>query len=128
MSISPSVEAITLARAAFDSMQAKVGLIKFSIEELIPVDKNDSTDPKIWDLTCSFYESLGSPTPSKYNAIIDLNNKTVSIKKIGGGETERKFTITEQKDSAGTIFTQDSVGTSQNPKDYSTPPQSIKTE
>jgi hypothetical protein len=93
---SPAVEAITLARAAFSSAQGQLGLIKFSVERLVPADGADETKSKIWDLTCSFYETLGSPTPTKYAATINLADKTVSIIKVGGGEAGRKFTITEQ--------------------------------
>lgn len=96
MNESPSVEAITLARTAFSSIQGQLGLIKFTVEELVPADKADVADSKIWDLTCSFYENIGSPSPTRYKALINLNDKTVSMKKVGGVESERKFTVTEE--------------------------------
>jgi hypothetical protein len=96
MNESPSIEAITLAKAAFSSVQGQLGLIKFTIEELVPADGTESADSRIWNLTCSFYENLGSPSPTKYQARIILSDKTVTIKKIGGGEPERKFTMTEE--------------------------------
>jgi len=98
---SPSVEAITLARAAFSSAQGQLGLIKFSVEELVSADGTDESNSKIWKLTCSFFETLGSPTPTKYTAIINLTDKTVSIKKIGSTEAERKFTVTEEGVAGG---------------------------
>lgn len=96
MENSSSVEAITLARAAFSSAQGNLGLIKFSVEELTPVNPTEDGNSKTWNLICSFYESLGSSTPSKYNVSVNIENKSVSIKKIGGGETERKFSVIEQ--------------------------------
>jgi len=101
MTDSASVEAITLARAAFSSAQGQLGLIKFSIEELVPAAEADGEDAKVWNMVCSFYESLGSPTPSKYSAVINLTDKTVSIKKVDGGEVERKFTVVEQGEGDG---------------------------
>ena len=101
MSESASVEAITLARAAFSSAQGDLGLIKFSVEELVPSDKSADMASRTWELTCSFYENMGSPTPTKYKAIINLDSKTVSIKKMGGGDVERTFTVTEQGGSTG---------------------------
>ena len=47
---SPSVEAITLARAAFSSAQGQLGLIKFSVEELVSADGTDESNSKIWKL------------------------------------------------------------------------------
>jgi len=120
MNESPSVEVITLARAAFSSAQGQLGLIKFTIEELVPADKSNTADPKIWSLTCSFYESLGSPSPTRYNALVNLTDKTVSIKKVGGGEPERKFTITEEGVGA------EALDKATGPEDDSIPPSSSK--
>ncbi|MFZ2205354.1 MAG: hypothetical protein WAV23_02070 [Minisyncoccia bacterium] len=115
MSDSLSVEAITLARAAFSSAQGQLGLIKFSVEELVPVE---GTDSKIWNLTCSFYENLGNPTPSKYIAVVNTENKTVSIKKIGGDEPDRKFTVTEEGEGGA----ENKIDTATTPEEKTTPP------
>lgn len=93
MEDSLSVQAIKLARAAFSSAQGQLGLIKFTVEELTPVEDSDS---KKWNLICSFYENLGNPNPTKYNAVINTEDKTVSIKKIGVEDSERKFTVVEE--------------------------------
>lgn len=88
MEDSLSVQAIKLARAAFSSVQGQLGLIKFTVEELVPVENSDS---KEWNLVCSFYENLGNPNPSRYNALINIENKTVSIKKNRNRRIRKKI-------------------------------------
>ena len=73
-----------------------IGLLKFNVEELIPTNGRAGVESKKWDVTCTFFESLGSPAPSRYKASVNLNDKTVIIKKIDetSEAKEQKFTVT----------------------------------
>lgn len=96
---SASIKAIQLVRNVFEHVHGNLGLLKFSIEELIPTNGTETTESKKWDIICSFYETLGSTSPSKYKASVDLNTNTVTIKKIvgpaEGSKTEGTWTFTE---------------------------------
>lgn len=81
---STSIQAIQLIRRVFESVHGNLGLLKFNVEELTPTNGTNGEGSKKWDITCSFYETLGSSAPSKYKASVDLNNNTVVFKKISG--------------------------------------------
>lgn len=93
---SASIEAIRLARTVFEYIHGNLGLLKFNVEELIPTNGSGGTESKKWDVTCTFFESLGSSAPSRYKASVNLTDKTVIIKKIDGGKEieEKRFTVT----------------------------------
>ncbi|SRR5258708_5145467 len=100
MSESDSIKAIQLTRSVFESVHGNLGLLKFNIEELSPIESEES---KKWKVICSFYETLGSTSPSRYEVSVDLNTNTVSIKKLSGTESKEldgtKWTVTENKES-----------------------------
>lgn len=106
---SSSVKAIQLAKTVFESINGNLGLLKFNIEELTPITTSitpteSDSEPKEWIIICSFFESLGSVSPSRYQAIVNLNDNIVSIKKLDTTqlETEKKYKvepITEEKES-----------------------------
>ncbi len=75
---SKSIKAVELVRNLFEHIHGNVGLLKFNIEELKPNEDNDNK----WDVVCSFYETLGSPNPSKYKAKVDLSTMVISTEKI----------------------------------------------
>lgn len=85
---SASVKAIELTRTVFESIHGNLGLLKFSIEELVPTNGDSGQDSKKWDVICSFYETLGSQTPTRYKASVNLTNNTVVIKKLEHDGTE----------------------------------------
>lgn len=80
---SASVKAIQLARTVLESIQGGIGLLKFSIESLIPTNGSPTEESKKWKIICSYFETLGSSTPTKFEIDVDLNINTVSIKKLG---------------------------------------------
>lgn len=97
---STSIKAIKLTRAVFESVHGNIGLLKFNIEELAPTNGTDGTESKKWKVVCSFYETLGSESPSRYEANVNINDNTVSIKKLGIEEAkESKFVVKEKEES-----------------------------
>lgn len=85
---SVSIQAIQLVRKVFESVHGNLGLLKFNIEELTPTNGDVEEDSQKWDIICSFYETLGSTAPSRYQASVDLNKNTVVIKKLSRAPTE----------------------------------------
>jgi hypothetical protein len=79
---SASIKAIQLTKKVFESINGNLGLLKFNIEELIPTNGSNGEESKKWDVICSYYETLGSTAPTRYKASVDLNNITVTIKRI----------------------------------------------
>ncbi len=99
---SASIEAIKLARNVFEYIHGNLGLLKFNVEELTPTNGSPNTESKKWDIVCSFFESLGSSSPSRYKASVNLNDKTVTIKKLDGvtPALEQRFTVTPERSTA----------------------------
>ena len=81
---SASIKAIELVRAVFESIHGNVGLLKFTVEELKPTNGTNGEESKKWEIICTFYETLGSTAPSRYKASVNLNDDTVTIKKLSG--------------------------------------------
>ena len=79
---SASIKAIKLTRAVFESIHGNIGLLKFNIEELTPTNGAGEEESKKWKIVCSFFETLGSSSPSRYEVNVDLEEGTVAIKKI----------------------------------------------
>lgn len=105
MSETNSIKAIKYARTVFESIHGNLGILKFNIERLTSKNGTATEDSKKWEIICSFYETLGSTEPSRYEVMVDLNNNGVSIKKISGNEGESEsvetYVIKEKgKDSA----------------------------
>lgn len=92
---SASIEAIRLTRTVFEYIHGNLGLLKFNVEELTPTNGTNGGESKKWDITCTFFESLGSSSPSRYKASVNLIDKTVTIKKIDGDKEvkEERFTV-----------------------------------
>lgn len=104
MTKSASIEAIQLTRRIFETVHGNLGLLNFNIEELTPTNGIVDTESKKWDVTCTFFETLGSSAPSKYKASVDLNNNSVIIKKLSGlsgkeRELEGEWTVKRAKDA-----------------------------
>jgi len=96
---SASIRAIELTRAIFEHIHGNLGLLKFNVEELIPTNGSNGEESKKWDVVCSFYETLGSSGPSRYKVSVNLNDSTVTIKKLSGDittEPERRFVVTQE--------------------------------
>jgi hypothetical protein len=95
---SASIKAIELTRAVFESIHGNLGLLKFNIEELKSVDGSGGEESKKWEITCNFFETLGSTIPSHYKVVVDLNNNSVTIKKLDEGDTgsERRYVVREE--------------------------------
>lgn len=87
MTKSASIRAIELTRAVFESIHGNLGVLKFSIEELKPTNGSPIEESKKWDVICSFFESVGSSAPSRFQSSVNLNDGTVTIKKLTEGET-----------------------------------------
>ncbi len=84
MTESASIKAIELTRRVFEHIHGNLGILKFNVEELTPTNGSDITESKKWDIICSFYETLGSSSPSRYKVSVDLNTNTVRFEKISG--------------------------------------------
>ncbi|EKD63792.1 MAG: hypothetical protein ACD_51C00200G0004 [uncultured bacterium] len=97
VSESASIRAIKLVRAVFESVHGNLGLLKFNIEELIPTNGTNGEESKKWDITCSFFETLGSNAPTRYKVSVSLNDNSVSIKKISeeASQPARSFVVKE---------------------------------
>ena len=84
MAESESINAIELTRRVFEYVHGNLGVLRFNIDELIPINGTATEASKKWRIICSFYETLGSTSPSKYDVSVDLNDNTVRFKKISG--------------------------------------------
>jgi len=100
---SASINAIQLTRRVFESVHGNIGLLNFNVEELTPTNGSANEESKKWKIICSFYETLGSTAPSRYEVSVDLNTNTVSIKKLSGPESKTldgtSWKVTRQKES-----------------------------
>jgi len=96
-----SIKAINLTRAVFESIHGNIGILKFSVEELTPTNGTNGENSQKWKIICSFFETLGSVSPSRYEVNVNLNDNTVAIKKLGveGMEPEKKFKVTTEQPS-----------------------------
>lgn len=104
MAESASIKAIELTRKVFEHIHGNLGLLKFNVEELTPTNGNDAEESKKWGIICSFYETLGSSSPSRYKVSVDLNTNTVRFEKISGfsekiGTEKGSFVVKEIKKS-----------------------------
>jgi len=77
-----SIKAIELTRQVFEHVHGNLGILKFNVESLTPTNGTETEESKKWDIVCSFYETLGSPEPSKYKVSVDLNTNSVTFNKI----------------------------------------------
>ena len=95
---SSSIKAIALTRAVFESIHGNIGILKFNIEELTPTNGANGEASKKWKIICSFYESLGSTSPSRYEVNVNLIDNTVSIKKLDVREPiqEKTYKVKEE--------------------------------
>lgn len=84
MTESASIKAIELTRRVFEHVHGNLGLLRFNVEELIPTNGAGDIESEKWDVICSFFETLGSSSPSRYKVSVDLNTNTVHFKKISG--------------------------------------------
>lgn len=89
MEESKSVQAINLARKVFEAIHGNLGLLKFNVEQLTPTNGSPSEESKKWNIICSFYETIGSSSPSRYEVNVDLNNNTVDFKKLSGSPSDK---------------------------------------
>lgn len=98
---SKQIQAIDLAKGLFEHIHGNLGLLRFSIEKMIP--KNgipNNPDANKWEIILSFYKTLSSQSATRYLAEVDLNEKAVSINEIDGldkpiNPTKTKYTFTE---------------------------------
>ncbi len=95
---SASIDAIQLVRRVFEHVHGNLGLLKFNIEELNPIDDTSKENSKKWNVICSFFETIGSSSPSRYVSTVDLNDNTVTIKKLGTEEPVSEYKVTKQSD------------------------------
>jgi len=97
---SASIKAIKLTRTVLESVHGNLGVLKFNIDELTPINGTDKEESKKWKVICSFFESLSDSSPSKYEVMVNLNDNIVSIKKLGVPEVkEQKYRVLRQEES-----------------------------
>lgn len=95
MAESLSIKAIRLARKVFESVHGNLGLLSFNVEELTPTNGTNGEDSKKWKIICTFHETLGSTTPSRFEVHVDLNTSIVKYKKLGDS-TEKVVSVDEK--------------------------------
>lgn len=94
---SASIKAIELTRTVFESIHGNLGVLKFSIEELTPTNGHNGEESKKWKIICSFFESLGSSAPSRFESNVNLNDHTVTIKKLSDSSAaEKRYRVEEE--------------------------------
>ncbi len=93
---SASIQAIQLVRRVFEHVHGNLGVLRFNIEELTPVNGTNGENSKKWKIICSFFETVGSSSPSRYESMVNLNDNTVTIKKLGTETPATKYTVTKQ--------------------------------
>lgn len=96
---SASIQAIQLVRMVFEQVHGNLGVLRFNIEELTPINGTNGENSKKWKVICSFFESVGSSSPSRFESEVNLNDNTVTIKKLGTEGVNKKYTVTEQEDN-----------------------------
>ena len=92
------IRAIELVRNLFEAIHGNLGLLKFSLEKLEPINGKEKDSDK-WIVICSFYKTLSSQEPTVYQADVDLTEDLVSINAIKGeigGETPKKYRLVEE--------------------------------
>lgn len=92
---SASIQAIQLVRSVFESVHGNLGVLKFNIEELAPINGTNGEDSKKWKIICSFFETVGSSSPSRFESSVNLTDNTVTIKKLGTEIPAKQYTVTE---------------------------------
>ncbi len=77
-------------------------MLKFSVEELKPTNGSPTEESKKWEVICSFFESLGSSTPARFKASVDLTLNSVTIEKLEGPHSplEGSYKIVEKQEKA----------------------------
>ncbi len=90
MTSTKQIQAVDLVKSLFESIHGNLGLLKFSLEELKPIN-GDGDNSERWVVICSFYKTLSSQEPTVYEAEVNLLDNTVRVKAIRG-ETEDKST------------------------------------
>jgi len=93
---SVSIQAIQLVRRVFEHVHGNLGVLRFNIEELTPLNGINGEDSKKWKVICSFFETVGSSLPSRYESTVNLDDNTVTIKKLGTETPVTKYTVTKQ--------------------------------
>ena len=93
---SASIQAIQLVRRVFEHVHGNLGVLRFNIEELIPINGTNGENSQKWKVICSFFETVGSSSSSRFESIVNLNDNTVTIKKLGVEDPVTKYTITKE--------------------------------
>lgn len=94
---SASIKAIELTRAVFESIYGNIGLLKFNIEKLTPQNGAKGKESQKWEIICSFFETLGSSSPSRYKVLVNLSDNTVNLQKIGGADESTQGYIVKKR-------------------------------
>lgn len=77
------IQAVELVKTLFEYIQGNLGLLRFSIDTLEPINGKGQTESDKWRVVCSFYETLSSQSPTIYDAEVNLVDKTVKVNKKG---------------------------------------------
>lgn len=96
---SASIQAIQLVRMVFENVHGNLGVLKFNIEELTPINGANGENSKKWKVICSFFETVGSSSPSRFESTVNLNDNTVTIKKLGTEAPVTQYKVTKQDSS-----------------------------
>jgi hypothetical protein len=93
------IQAVELVKSLFEYIQGNLGLMRFSIDILEPINGKDQTESDKWKVVCSFYETLSSQGPTVYEAEVNLTDKTVKVNKKGKGdkvEETKKYSLVSE--------------------------------
>ena len=94
------IQAVELVKNLFEYIQGNMGLLRFSIDTLEPINGKGQSESDKWKVICRFYETLSSQSPTVYDAEVNLIDKTVKIsKKSKDGEIEetKKYIFSPEK-------------------------------
>ncbi len=93
------IQAVELVKNLFEYIQGNLGLLRFSIDTLEPINGKGQIESDKWRVVCSFYETLSSQGPTTYDAEVNLIDRTVKVNKKDKdgkiGET-KKYTFTSE--------------------------------
>lgn len=79
------IQAIDLIKSVFENINGNLALLRFTIEKMIPVNgipNNPNADK--WEAVVSFYQTLSSQQPTKYQVEIQISEKLVSFCPLDG--------------------------------------------
>jgi len=98
------IQAIDLIKSVFEHINGNLALLRFTIEKMTPVNGvPDNTNADKWEAIVSFYQTLSSQQPTKYQVDIQISEKLVSFCPLEGDtkvkEKTKAYKVVEDNSS-----------------------------